>query len=201
MASHRRRDARLAGNQRRLGARHVERAGSAGSAAPANVIRAASDGHLLYRLRHRPGNPVSLASGEVHALLRSRRTVLGGSYGGGVRATQFAQHAFRLRDRLAFAEVDNAPDDLNVRAITVLADGRILWAPGPGHRVLDAQLRPSVRCMMRADGATAASASLLADGALWIGSDAGVFRRATSAPLQSFTGGWSRAAPVATRWR
>lgn len=126
-------------------------------------VRAASDGHLLYRLRHQPGNPVSLASGEVRALLRDRGGQFWvGSYGGGVQRHNSLNTAFRLRDRLAFAEVDNAPDDLNVRAITVLADGRILLGTQDrGIAVLDAQLRPSVRCMMRADSRyCAASASL-----------------------------------------
>lgn len=157
-------------------------------------VRAASDGHLLYRLRHQPGNPVSLASGEVHALLRDRGGQFWvGSYGGGVQRHNSLNTAFRLRDRLAFAEVDNAPDDLNVRAITVLADGRILLGTQDrGIAVLDAQLRPlgalhdaSGQPLLRGVRITGLAETV--DGALWIGSDAGVFRRATeSAPLQSF---------------
>ncbi len=157
-------------------------------------IRAISDGRLLHHLRHQPGNPASLANGEVRALLRDRGEQFWvGSYGGGVQRHNSRNTAFRLRDRHAFAAVDDAPDDLSVRAIAVLANGRILLGTqGRGIAVLDAALQPqdvlrdeNGQPLLRGVRITGLAETV--DGALWIGSDAGLFRRAAeNGPLQDF---------------
>ena len=153
-------------------------------------VRAASDGTLLHRVRHQPGNPRSLASSEVRALLRDRSGQLWvGGYGGGVQRHNPLNTAFRLRDRHSLAGIDN----LNVRAVTELRDGRILLGTqDQGIGVFDATLRP-LGVLRGADGkpllhgVRITGLAETGDGALWIGSDAGLFRRAAeSAPLQPF---------------
>ena len=153
-------------------------------------IRAAADGTLLHRLRHQPGNPTSLASSEVRALLRDRGGQLWvGGYGGGVQRHNPLNTAFRLRDRHSLGSIDN----LNVRAVAVLGDGRILLGTHDrGIGVFDAALRP-LDVLRDADGTPLLRGVRITglaetgDGALWIGSDAGLFRRAREgAPLQTF---------------
>ncbi len=153
-------------------------------------IRAAADGALLHRLRHQPGNPTSLASSEVRALLRDRGGQFWvGGYGGGAQRHNPLNTAFRLRDRHSLASIDN----LNVRAVAVLGDGRILLGTHDrGIGMFDAALRPldvlrdaNGEPLLR--GVRITGLAETRDGALWIGSDAGLFRRtADAAPLQAF---------------
>lgn len=152
-------------------------------------IRAADDGRLLHQLHHQSGNPASLASGEVRALLRDRgEQTWVGSYAGGVRRHNSRTSAFRLRDRHDFAGVDDAPEDLSVRAIVALSDGRILLGTQErGIAMLDAALRPQGvlrdpqgQALLR--GVRITGLAQTTDGALWIGSDAGLFRQAAGSP-------------------
>lgn len=153
-------------------------------------IRAAADGALLQRIRHQPGNPHSLASSEVRALLRDRGGQLWvGGYGGGVQRHNPLNTAFRLRDRHALPGIDN----LNVRAVAELSDGRILLGThDQGIGVFDAALRPldvlrDARGAPLLRGVRITGLAETGDGALWIGSDAGLFRRAAEdAPLHPF---------------
>lgn len=153
-------------------------------------IRTIADGALLHRLHHQPGNPNSLASSEIRALLRDRGgQIWVGGYGGGVQRHNPLNTAFRLRDRHSLPGIDN----LNVRAVAVLADGRILLGTHDrGIGVLDDKLRP-LDVLRDANGepllhgVRITGLAETADGALWIGSDAGLFRHANDkTPLQAF---------------
>ena len=153
-------------------------------------IRRIADGVLLHRLHHQPGNPNSLASSEIRALLRDRGGQLWvGGYGSGVQRHNPLNTAFRLRDRHSLPGIDN----LNVRAVAVLADGRILLGTHDrGIGVLDDKLRP-LDVLRDANGepllhgVRITGLAETADGALWIGSDAGLFRHAKDkTPLQAF---------------
>lgn len=157
-------------------------------------IRATADGRLLHQVRHQPGNPASLASGEIRTLLRDNGGQFWvGGYGGGVQRHNSLNTAFLLRDRHSLAAIDSALDDLNVRAVLEMHDGRILLGThGRGIVMLDAQLHP-LGALHDSNGepllrnVRVAALAQTRDNALWIGSDAGLFRRADdAAPLQSF---------------
>ena len=163
-------------------------------------IRAAADGGLRQRLRHQPAQPESLASNEVRALLRDRGGQFWvGGYGGGVQRHNPLNVAFRQRDRHALNAAGAELDDPNVRAVAALRDGRILLGSHDrGIGVLDAELRP-LGLLRDADGepllrgVRITGLAETADGALWIGSDAGLFRRAgEGAALQPFALGSGR---------
>lgn len=157
-------------------------------------IRSARDGALQRRLRHQPGNPHSLAGNEVRALLRDRGGQLWvGGYGGGVQRYNPLNAAFEVLDRHALAAAGPAFDDPNVRSIVVMDDGRILLGTQDrGILVLDAQLQAqdvlrdgSGQPLLQGVRVTGLAQTI--DHALWIGSDAGLFRRAAgTTELQSF---------------
>lgn len=153
-------------------------------------IRSARDGTLQRRLRHQPGNPHSLAGNEVRALLRDRGgQIWVGGYGGGVQRYNPLNAAFEVLDRHALAGAGPAFDDPNVRSTVVMDDGRILLGTQDrGILVLDAQLQAqdvlrdgSGQPLLQGVRVTGLAQTL--DRALWIGSDAGLFRRAAGATV------------------
>lgn len=149
-------------------------------------IRSTHDGTLHRHLRHQPGNPHSLAANEVRTLLRDRGgQIWVGGYGGGLQRHNPLNAAFRLLDRHAFADAAPAFDNPNVRSIVVLDDERILLGTQDrGILVLDAQLqaqdvlRDALGQPLLRDVRVTGLAQTI-DGAVWIGSDAGLFRRDT----------------------
>ncbi len=147
-------------------------------------IRDAGSGELRQRLQHQAGNPHSLASDEIRALLLDRGgQVWIGSYGGGLQRYNPFNVAFTMLDRHAFAAAGPSFDDPNTRAILARRDGSVLLGTqARGVLELDAALAP-LDVLRDEDGEPAFQGVRVTglaesrDGALWIGSDAGVFHR------------------------
>lgn len=147
-------------------------------------IRSARDGTVQGNLRHQPGNPHSLAGNEVRTLLRDRGgQIWVGGYGGGLQRYNPHNAAFRLLDRHVLAAAGPAFDDPNVRSVLVLDEGRVLLGTQDrGILVLDGQLQAQEvlrdgagEPLLRGVRVTGLAQTI--DQALWIGSDAGLFRR------------------------
>lgn len=147
-------------------------------------IRDATDGRLQQHVRHVPGNPHSLGSNDVRALLRDRGGLVWlGGYGGGLQRHNPANTAFRLLDRHALAAGGAEFEDPNVRSALERQDGHVLiGTQDHGILELDAELRP-LGVLKDAQGQTVLKdvrVTALAEGppkVLWIGSDAGLLRR------------------------
>jgi len=147
-------------------------------------IRNRTDGRLLQHLRHRADDPRSLAGNEVRTMMQGRGGLIWvGGYGGGLQRFNPHNVAFRTLDRVAFADAGPGFDDPNVRSMTVLEDGQVLLGTeNHGILALDAQLHPRE---ILADahgkplllGVRITALTQAHDGTLWIGSDAGLFRR------------------------
>ncbi|MBI2397656.1 MAG: hypothetical protein HYV17_07640 [Xanthomonadales bacterium] len=146
-------------------------------------VRAADDGHLLRRLRHDPARNMSLASNEVRALFLDRsRLVWVGGYGGGVQRHDPNRRSLRVRRHdPGFGGVFADP---NVRSVLELADGRVLAGTQEnGIAVFDAGLQ-LIDAFVAAPGQPDAlqggrigGLAQTPDGAIWIGSDSGLYRR------------------------
>lgn len=147
-------------------------------------IRAAADGSLRQRLRHQAGNPWSLASNEVRSLLRDRGgQVWVGSYGGGLQRHNPHNAAFRMLDRHVLSSGSVIFEDPSIRSIQVLADGQVLLGTQTrGIFALDANLAPvdvlrDEHGQPLFQGVRVTALAEDVNQTLWIGSDAGLFRR------------------------
>ncbi len=157
-------------------------------------LRDASDGTLHYRLKHAPNDPYSLAANEVRDLMQDRGgQIWVGSFGSGVQRHNPLNTAIHTLDRHALASGGHAFEAPNVRAITELQDGRVLLGTTDrGVLVLDPQLRPlgtlnDPEGQPMFQGVRITGLAQTVDHAIWIASDAGLFRRVDeNTPLQQF---------------
>ena len=157
-------------------------------------VRDASDGSLRDRLEHDANDPHSLAGNEVRDMLQDRGgQIWVGGYGSGVQRHNPHNTAIHTLDRYALAVGGRAFETPNVRAIVELDDGRVLLGTNDrGVLVLDSQLRP-LGTLNNSDGdvlfegVRITGLAQTADRAVWIASDAGLFRRVDeNTPLQQF---------------
>ena len=148
-------------------------------------VRDASELTVLRHLRHVPGQPASLASNEVRALLRDRGGWLwAGGYSGGLQRHDPANRGIHvLRSRGGHGGVLEEP---NVRSVLQLSTGEIwLGTQERGLAILDARMRlaGAVHPEPRRPGALGAGriGSLVqaADGTVWVGSDSGLYQMST----------------------
>ena len=145
-------------------------------------IRSPISGALLQHVRHQPGNPWSLNSNEVRALLRDRGGLVWiGGYGGGLQHHDPHNAAFQMLDRHALAGGGSMFDDPNTRAVQVLADGRILLGTQTrGVLILDSRLEPvgvlrdgHGQALFQGDRVTGLAETV--DGTVWVGADSGLY--------------------------
>lgn len=161
-------------------------------------VRETAGGALRQALRHDPDRPAGLAGNEVRALLRDRGGQLWvGGFGFGVQRHDPAHAAFVVLDRGTAA--GRLLGDPNIRSVAVLRDGRILLGShdrgiailAPDLAPLGLLAGPSGEPAFR--GTRVLALAEAADGAWWIGSDQGLFRRAPDgAALDAFAVGPGR---------